>query len=179
MKEHKIIWSDTDLYYDSWKDYLKAEYPDMNDSELNELMYEINQNNLSDQRINLDILLNRPIIVIADLGFWNGRKSGYKVIESGNISDCLYSDCDYNKWYVDKYGDLRCTAVHHDGTNYYLYRSFKDSASERQINRLKDLIYEGKVCRKDILRVTDRLGDRIGRVYGWSFPGRKKREHIR
>ena len=81
MKEHKIIWSDTDLYYDSWKDDLKAEYPDMNDSELNELMYEINQNNLSDQRINLDILLNRPIIVIADLGFWNGRKSGYKVIE--------------------------------------------------------------------------------------------------
>lgn len=69
MKEHKIIWSDTDLYYDSWKDDLKAEYPDMNDSELNELMYEINQNNLSDQRINLDILLNRPIIVIADLGF--------------------------------------------------------------------------------------------------------------
>ncbi len=60
MKEHKIIWSDTDLYYDSWKDDLKAEYPDMNDSELNELMYEINQNNLSDQRINLDILLNRP-----------------------------------------------------------------------------------------------------------------------
>ncbi len=116
----------------------------MNDSELNELMYEINQNNLSDQRINLDILLNRPIIVIADLGFWNGRKSGYKVIESGNISDCLYSDCDYNKWYVDKYGDLRCTAVHHDGTNYYLYRSFKDSASERQINRLKDLYMRGK-----------------------------------
>ena len=38
MKEHKIIWSDTDLYYDSWKDDLKAEYPDMNDSELNELM---------------------------------------------------------------------------------------------------------------------------------------------
>lgn len=79
MKEHKIIWSDTDLYYDSWKDDLKAEYPDMNDSELNELMYEINQNNLSDQRINLDILLNRPIIVIADLGFWNGRKADIRL----------------------------------------------------------------------------------------------------
>lgn len=179
MKETKIIWSNTDLDFDSWKNDLKAEYPEMNDSELNELMYDINHDNLLNERNNLDILLNRPIIVIADLGLWDGRKSGYKVIESGNIRDCLYSDCDYNKWYVDKYGDLRCTAVHHDGTNYYLYRSFKGSVSERQTNKLKDLIYEGKVCRKDILRVTDRLGDRIGHVYGWSFSGRKKQEYIR
>ena len=79
MKEHKIIWSDTDLYYDSWKDDLKAEYPDMNDSELNELMYEINQNNLSDQRINLDILLNRPIIVIADSAFGTEEKADIRL----------------------------------------------------------------------------------------------------
>ena len=32
---------------------------------------------------------------------------GYKMIDSGNIKDCLYSDTDYTEWYADKYGDLR------------------------------------------------------------------------
>lgn len=45
---------------------------------------------------------------------------GYKEIPSGNIRDCLYSDTDYSTWYVDRLGDLRCDAIHHDGTNFYL-----------------------------------------------------------
>ena len=44
--------------------------------------------------------------VIGDLGRWHGRVSGYKMIDSGNIKDCLYSDTDYTEWYVDKYGDV-------------------------------------------------------------------------
>ncbi|MBC5727823.1 hypothetical protein H8R91_04660 [Ruminococcus sp. NSJ-71] len=36
-----------------------------------------------------------------------GGVMGYKMIDSGNIKDCLYSDTDYTEWYVDKYGDLR------------------------------------------------------------------------
>ena len=48
------------------------------------------------------------------LGRWNGRFSGCREIASGNIADCLYTDMDYATWYVDKNGDLRCDAVHHD-----------------------------------------------------------------
>ena len=36
-----------------------------------------------------------------------GGVMGYKMIDSGNIKDCLYSDTDYTEWYADKYGDLR------------------------------------------------------------------------
>lgn len=120
-----------------------------------------------------NIQLSRPILVIANLGRWNGHFPGYKEITSGNIRDCLYSDTDYSTWYVDKLGDLRCDAVHHDGTNHYLYRTYKDGVSDEQINRLKKKIYNGIATRTDITRLTNRLGDEIGKVYGWKFPTRQ------
>ena len=104
-------------------------------------MYEINSGYLDDERVNLNIQLPRPILVIGDLGLWNGRRSGYKEIYSGNIRDCLYSDTDFSTWYVDKLGDLRCDAVHHDGTNHYLYRTYKVGVRESQIDLLKDKLY--------------------------------------
>lgn len=82
----------------------------------------------------------------------------------------MYSDTDYSTWYVDKNGDLRCTAIHHDGTNYYLYRTYKDGVSDEQIENFKWKIYNGKATRADITRITRRLGDEIGKVYGWEFP---------
>ena len=95
-----------------------------------------------------------------------------KVIESGNIADCLRLHHDYATFYVDRLGDLRCDDVHHDGTNHYLYRVFKESSTEQQRENLEDKILQGTVTRADITRVTKRLGDEIGQVYGWSFPQR-------
>jgi hypothetical protein len=112
---------------------------------------------------------------VADLGLWNGRRMGYKEIASGNIRDCLYSDTDYSTWYVDKLGDLCCDAVHHDGTNHYLYRTYKDGVSDWQIENLKNKIYEGKATRADIVRVTRRLGDEIAKVYGFDIPRRTEK----
>lgn len=166
--EH-LIWSNYALDYDDWKDDLESEYPELSDAERMELMAEINGDCLDDERINLNIQFSRPILVIADLGRWNGRFPGYKEIASGNIRDCLYSDTDYSTWYVDKLGDLRCDAVHHDGTNHYLYRTYKDGVSEEQIDRLKEKIYRGAATRADINRLTNRLGDEIAKVYGWEL----------
>ncbi len=168
-----LIWSNYDLDYDDWKDDLESEYPELSKNERMELMHEINGDYLDDERVNLNIQLPRPILIIADLGRWNGRFVGYKEIASGKISDCLYSDTDYSTWYVDKLGDMRCDAVHHDGTNHYLYRTYKDGVSEEQIDRLKGKIYDGTATRADITRITKRLGDEIGKVYGWDFPTRQ------
>ena len=165
-----LIWSNSHLDFEDWREDLEAEYPDLSESELMEMMYERNNDYLSDERINLDIPLSQPILVIGDLGLWFGRRSGYKEIPSGNIRDCLFSDTDYTTWYVDKLGDLRCDAVHHDGTNHYLYRVFKPGVTEAQMDRLKDKIYNGTATRSDIIRLTMRLGDEIGKVYGWDFP---------
>ena len=65
---------------------------------------------------------------------------------------------------------MRCDAVHHDGTNHYLYRTYKDGVSDAQIENLKEKIYRGTATRADITRITRRLGDEIGKVYGWDFP---------
>ena len=138
------------------------------------LMYEINGDYLDDERSNLDIQLSRPILVVGDLGLWNGRRMGYKEIPSGNIRDCLYSDTDYVTWFVDRNGDFRCDAIHHDGTNHYLYRVYKDGISETQIDNLKEKIYYGKATRADIVRVTRRLGDDIAKVYGFPIPRQRQ-----
>ena len=175
--DRHIIWSDMSLDPDDWRDDYKdfLEINELNgdpndENELYKWMVETNGDYLDDERMNLDVQLSQPIIAIADLGLWYGRKSGYRVIDSGNIKDCLYSDTDFTEWYVDKYGDLRADAAHHDGTNHYLYRVFKDSATESQIENLKYKLYEGKATRADITRITRRLGDEIAAVYGFHIP---------
>ena len=185
--DRHIIWSNQSLNVDDWredyKEFLEANEldDDPNDEQaLYEWMEETNYDYLSDERVNLNVQLSQPIIVIGDIGRWNGRVMGYKMIDSGNIKDCLYSDTDMTEWYVDKYGDLRADAVHHDGTNHYLYRVFKDTASPEQIERLQEKIYFGKATRADITRVTKRLGDEIAAVYGFHIPKqRTAREQAR
>lgn len=171
MTEPKhIIWSNCHLDYDDWKDDLAAEFPDMSESQRIQMMYDRNNDYWDDERANLNIQLFAPILVIADIGRWDGRYSGYSEIKSGNIQDCLYSSSDYATWYVDRLGDLRCDAIHHGGTNHYLYRVYKSGVTEMQIERLKGKLYDGTATRIDITRITKRLGDAIGKVYGWSFP---------
>ena len=175
MKDGRhIIWSN-DIDYDDWREDLEEQYPDLTEAERMELMYELNGDYLDDERSNLDIQLSRPILVVGDLGLWHGRRMGYKEIPSGNIRDCLYSErgIDYSTWYVDKNGDFRCDAIHHDGTNHYLYRAYKDGVSDTQIENLKEKLYRGTATRADITRITRRLGDEIARVYGFLIPRRQ------
>lgn len=182
--DRHIIWSNVNLDIDDWRDNMREQLQENGfstdeiiEDRLYEEMLESNASYLDDERVNLNIQQSQPIIVIADLGRWNGRFQGYKMIESGNIKDCLYSDTDYTEWYVDKLGDLRADAIHHDGTNHYLYRAFKDGVTPEQIESLQDKIYSGKATRTDITRATKRLGDDISKVYGFDIP--EPRNHDR
>ena len=176
--EDHIIWSNYDLDLDDWRDDLLEEYPASSESELYSLMCEQNDMHLDDERMNLDIQMPCTILMIADIGRWNGRFPGYQEIRSGNIKDCLHTSMDYATFFVDKLGDLRCDAVHHDGTNHYLYRVYKRGVTDAQIERLQEKILDGTATRRDITRITSRWGDAIGKVYGWSFP-REAKEYER
>lgn len=91
-KEH-IIWQDENLLLSDWRDDFLADAPDMSEDEMYDRMVELNDMYMSDERKNLSsIQLTRPILVIADMGLWDGRHSGYKLIRSGRLSDCLYAD---------------------------------------------------------------------------------------
>ena len=156
------------MNFDDWKDGLKASYPELDESELEEKMYEDNNSYLDDKCVYLkNIVFDLPIIIIGEIGRWNGTVTGYKTIESGKVVDCLYTDCDYAKWYVDENNDLRCDCTHHDGSNHYLYRTFKTSLYEDEIEEFKDKIYDNTFTQEDIDKYTDSVGAAIREVYGW------------
>ena len=175
MKKH-YIWGNIALDLKDWIDDIRDEYPDITEDKAYQIMLETNDEYFNDERMNLDIQLNNDIIIIADIGRWNGRFSGYKMIESGNIRDCLEfsKDCDYAEWHVDTYGNLRSTQHHHDGTHYLLYRAFKDDVTDEKKELLQSKIYNRTCKPSDISRYTYRLGDHIGDVYSWKFAGRKR-----
>ena len=79
-EDRHIIWSNYDLDYEDWKDDLEADYPDLSEQERIALMYEINGDYLDDERMNLNLQLSAPILVIGDLGLWNGRRMGISEI---------------------------------------------------------------------------------------------------
>lgn len=174
QNDHHIIWGDINLDFENWRADFEAKYPDLSESELVRKMYEVNADYLLEERMNLNIQFSKPILVIADIGQWDGRYDGYAEVRSGRISDCLYFEMDMCEWYADQYGDLCADAVHQDGTNHCLYRVYKDTATESQIENLKNRIYEGKATRADITRVTRRFGDEIAAVHGFDISRKKK-----
>lgn len=175
-KKKHIIWSNLNLDIDDWRDSYAEFIEDngWNDDRDDEYaiyqhMIEINSMYLDDERMNLDVEISRPIVAIADLGLWNGRFSGYKELNSCNLKDCLdtFDSCEYHEWFVDEQGDLRCTAVHHDGTNFVLYRAYRDDVSDEQIEEFLSKIYDGEATEDDINAVTRKLGDEVAKIYGW------------
>lgn len=169
MRKH-IIWTNEDLDYEGdWKLNLEDEYPNLSDEKRQELMYELNNEYLQDERVNLDLPHDQPILIIADLGLWDGRHVGYKEIPSGNVKDCLYSQHDYTTWYLDERGEFCCDSTHHDGTNHYLYRVFKDGSTDAQRQLLEEKIFLGEYTEADLDRYTQSLGPEIAQVYGWEI----------
>lgn len=174
-----IIWSNMDLDPDDWKDAYAESIRDTglpfepDGGGLLDFIKETNYSYLEDERANLDIRLGQPIIVIGGPGFRHGRGTGYKMIDSGNISDCLYDSNGRTEWYVDGYGNLRADSCRHAVTEHYLYRLIKDGATDEQIGLLRDALCSGKPAGGYISRFTRRLGDEVCRAYGWDCPGRK------
>lgn len=171
MKTNHTIWTH-DINLDDWQDYikeLKADGVIDEDDDGYEECADLNSYYLDDERINLNIPIDDGIIVLADLGLWDGRRCGYYEHELYNISDCLYSLTNgivYPTWYVDRY-DFKCDEVHHDGTNHYTYRKWKSGLSDTQRENFLNKIYEGTVTSRDISRYTESLRPYIAKVYGW------------
>jgi hypothetical protein len=73
-KEDYRIWSNADLDYEEWKDWMEEEYPTLSDDERVAMMYEENGHYLEDERLNLDIQLSQTLSVSpAGLAMRSGR----------------------------------------------------------------------------------------------------------
>lgn len=168
--EKHEVWSDMDLDLDDWRDDLQEEYPELDENGLYEKMLELNADYLDDERSNLKQPIGGSLLVIADRGLWNGRHQGYREKADADLSDCLDYRYDSAEWYVDQNGEFCGSQAHHDGTNHYVYRKIKDSATNDDIDDLEAKLYNGTATQKDIDRVTEKLGDRVAKVYGWELP---------
>ena len=163
----KLIWSNypDDITVD--EEFYKTEYPEIyakGIEAMEEATYDDLYLYLDDEKQNLDIQLSGEILVIGNIGTWKGRRHGYKIIESGNISDILNSECDYSKWYSDGY-NIKFIGAHHDGTNYYEYREIRDNVD---IEKLLDKIYYGKPISRQLLNYyTKSILPQVAKVYGW------------
>ena len=168
--EKHEVWSDMDLDLDDWRDDLQAEYPELDENGLYAKMLELNSDYLDDERSNLKQSIGGSLLIIADLGLWNGRHQGYREKADADLSDCLDYRYDSAEWHVDRNGEFCGSQAHHDGTNHYVYRKIKDSATNDDIDDLEAKLYNGTATQKDIDRVTEKLGDRVAKVYGWELP---------
>lgn len=173
MKEY-TIWQNYDLNLDDYKDAILECNPDIEEDDedaIYECMIDWNNCYLEDEMANCDID-TEDIICFANLGLWDGRHSAYNDNVGHNVSDCFKlvfrGDCDYARFYVDSLGDFRAKGSHHDGTNTYLFRAWRNNISLEQRENFIDRLRYGKpVTRRDINRYTIRLGDKIAKVYGW------------
>lgn len=157
-KKRRIIFTNND--YDEWCEAMADE---ITDEEITPEYYGFCcETNLSDERCNLDVEVDGYIVMFASLGLWNGRHDGGKFI-GHNVKDILYSDCDYVTWYCDEY-NVRCDAIHHDGTNHYLYRVVD---SKEKANKILDEFRNGTMTEEKFRRLTKSLRPYVAKVYGW------------
>ena len=166
MKE-RTIWS-SDIDYDDWKadyqDWLADEGYTEDDApmDLYEWVSETNYTYLRDERSNLNVDVDGVIVCFANLGLWDGKHEGASVFRS-KINEILYSECDYVRWYCDQY-NVRCKAIHHDGTNHYLYRVAKDEETAKKL--AYKFVYEG-MTEEEVRKRTKSLRPYVAKVYGW------------
>lgn len=167
----RIIWSNRDIDFDQWKeDFIayRKEYEydnpyDITDDDVWAFIYESLDQYLDDERANLNKPTDGRILVIATLGLWDGRHSGYKILDR-NVNEIFCTGEDYTEWYSDGH-NIKATAVHHDGTNCYEYRVIRE---DRNIDNLLNAIYNGEeITRKKLNYYTRSLHPYVAKVYGW------------
>lgn len=165
-----VIWSNYSLNLEDWKDFLNEAYPEVTDEcEKYNIIADVINRYLEDEIDSLDYPLPTEIIIIGSLGLWYKRVPyAYKETDYKNLNNCFRFEngCEYAAWYVDDKYNLHSKQTHHDGTNYYLYRMWKEGLSDVQKENFLKKIYTQKVTSKDITRYTKSLGRIVCNIYG-------------
>lgn len=157
-KQKRIIWTNND--YEEWCEAVAEELTE--DEITPELYYDDCDINLDDERSNLNVEVDGYIVAFANLGLWNGRVNGAKLVGT-NVNNILSSSCDYCTWYCDVH-NVRSEQIHHDGTNYILYRVAKDY---KQAERLVKKVAYGDMTEEEFRKATKSLRPYVAKVYGW------------
>ena len=118
-----------------------------------------------DELVNLNKQLDGRVLAIASIGRWNGRVSGYRILNN-NLNEVVKASigCDEKHVYCDRYNVL-AEGYHHDGKNYVEFREIRE---DKNIDTLLNKLYRNEpVSRADIRRYTKSLRPKVKEVYGF------------
>ena len=174
-KKHTTIWKSYGMYSleeilyqeEVCKEFLSEVNPEIEQTEENitdEIYFRIDQS-FEDERNNLFRIIDGRILCIADIGRWNGRRSGYKIL-GNNLNEVLTCDigCDEKEIYCDSY-NVYAHGYHHDGYNTVEFREIRE---DRNIENLTDKLYSGMpVTRREINYYTKSLRPYVKSIYGF------------
>lgn len=168
-----MIWQNTNVDPEDYKEFLDEEYPDLDENERLELVQEMNWEYLDDERANLNKELGTKIVTIADLCRWDGMRSAYRIEKSTNLNSILHFDRDieYAEWFVES-GELQGIGIHHDGRNYYTYRALNDVIPDKAFAKIMD----GTADDETLLKHTHSLAPIVADVYGWTLDEQKNEQ---
>lgn len=130
------------------------------------MMDDDNMLQLHDIKELLDVELPGQVICIANMGLWNGRKAGYALLGENlnTIFDAPHND---TTTFVADGFNIRYTDIHHDGTNYGLFRMLRPNMNHEGFLWAAG---HGGVTPSDIRRHTISLLPYVADVFGWSYP---------
>ena len=172
-KEH-VIWKSYGMYgtkeleelEQSEREHLKENgFEDYETTDVTDTIYEEIDTWFEDERSNLFKDLDGRILAIANMGLWNGRKAGYKILGT-NLNEVLSCEigCDEKKVYYDGY-NVCALGYHHDGYNTVEFREIRE---DRDIDKLLNKIYMNEpVTRKEINYYTKSLRKHVKQIYGF------------
>lgn len=168
MATKHIIWSNCEDISDADRENIRQNLIENGVTNITDdlILAEYNENITQwyeDEKLNLNKPLRGRVLCIADLGLWNGRKSGYRVM-GANLNEVLKT---FQGDYCEVYSDGRniCAKdTHHDGTNRYTFREIRE---EKNIDYLLEKIYAGTATSRDISAYTRSLAPYAASIYGW------------
>lgn len=149
------------------KEFLSEFYPEIEQTDEN--IYEEIRNNeeitFEDEIVILNKELDGRVLAIASMGLWNGRVSGYKILDN-NLNEVVKASigCDEKHVYCDRYNVL-AEGYHHDGRNYVEFREIRE---DKDIDRFLEKIYMNEpITRAEVRKYTKSLRPRVKEIYGF------------
>lgn len=150
---------------DTLAEELNKERENIDNNDVWEYIYNDIEYSYDEGLRDLNVDTEGEIIAIASMGLWNGRCSGYAILDKNNLKEILYcGNKDFNHLYYDGFNVYK-KAIHHDDTNHIMFREVRPDVD---IEKLCDKIYNNEPISKATLnRYTRSLRRYVKQIYGW------------
>jgi hypothetical protein len=164
MKDFERVIFDSEGYtYEEAKKFLIKDQgiEDPTDDEIYNEIEECNRIAFKDDRFEFatrDKHIEGTVIAVANVGLWNGRKDGIKVLQGFEDVMDFMTRYDEFKIYIDRY-NIKGIGHHHDGTDYLTFREvhpryFRDDIEDIFLSYDGDVDRFVKNCTRSLRKYT-------------------------